>query len=373
MPELVLKVEHQDEESSAHSGELKLGSSKLALPGRVPTTGDMRSAKTIKQEGMESKFLIVGRLMSPDTLALLLKDEEAFQKFAAGVASGGRQAPGAARMLYLSYRNGVEMESADQLRPFLDMQHLLGFETITVQFGSSPSAEDFLTAMDFVKRWKKEKGSDRPVLPILPPQDLALDATKLLKAVVKRGADAIGVDLQGAFPYHTLRAVEELKREKPELWVHAFQVAPKVRFAGRRLQTSCGMVLPYFGVDSFNRWFVPPPPVPVKKEKVNFFEPKGWGIMKLQEYRDTWGEKLACKCPVCQKKDLETWFADEDRVVLDKSHVHDHFAQRDELAKTAEKLKEDSFPKILASKKFGKVFVEALAEASVEGAEDGKD
>jgi hypothetical protein len=166
-----------------------------------------------------------------------------------------------------------------------------------------------------------------------------------------------------------MEAIEELKREKPELWVHAFQVAPKVRFAGRRLQTSCGMVLPYFGVASFNRWFVPPPPVPVKKEKVNFFDRKGWGIMKWAEYRDTWGEKLTCNCPVCQKKDLEAWFADEDRVVLDKSHVHDHYAQADELAKTAEKLKENSFPKVLASKRFGKVFVEALAESfSDEGA-----
>ena len=369
MPDLELKVRHQDEESAAHAGELKLGGAKLELPGRIPTSGDMRSAKTIKQENFGTKFLIVGKLMSPDTLHLLLNDEEAFQRFASGVASSGRQAPGAARMLYLSYRSGVEMEKGEQLRPFLDLQHLLGFETITVQFGSNPSAESFLTAMDYVKAWKREKGSDTPVLPILPPQDLAIDAGKLLKAVVKRGANAIGVDLQGAFPYHTLRAVEELKRADPDLWVHAFQVAPKVRFAGRRLQTSCGMVLPYFGVDSFNRWFVPPPPVPVKKEKVNVFDRKGWGVMKWAEQRDTWGEKMPCNCPVCQKKDLEVWFADEDRVVLDKSHVHNHFAQADELAKAAETLKEDSYPKVLSSKKFGKPFVEALGEASLKDEE----
>lgn len=366
MPDLVLEPQQRDEHTAAQSATLSLGSAKLATPGRVVTTSELRSAKSVKHPDLEPKFLVVGRLVSQDTLQLVLKEEEAFQKFATSTGAGGRMVPGAARLFFQAYRGGVEMNEAEDARPFLDLQHLLGFEVLTVQFGSGPSPEDFLATLDYVKRWRKEKDNDKPLMPILTPQDLALDAGKLLKAVVKRGADAIGLDLQGTFPYHTLRAVEELKRGNPGLWVHAFQAQPKVRFAGRRLATSLGMVLPTFGVDSFSRWVVPPPPVPVKKEKVNFFDRKGWGIVKWAEHRELYGERLACGCPICKRADLEAWFADDDRVVLNKAHVHDHYAQTEELAKAAEKLKDTSYNDALKSKRFGKAYLEALAEAAGE-------
>src|SRR5256886_12433212 len=82
----------------------------------------------------------------------------------------------------------------------------------------------------------------------------------------------IGFDLRGGFYYHALRGVEEFKKRKPEVWVHALQTPPKVRFGRGLLTCSEGMILPMFGIDSFSRWIVPPPPTPLTKEVINVFE-----------------------------------------------------------------------------------------------------
>ncbi|MFQ5838777.1 MAG: hypothetical protein ACE5HJ_08375, partial [Thermoplasmata archaeon] len=268
-----------DEKSAAVAGELTLGRQTIRLPNRFPTSSEIRAARSWKLlESIEGPVLAVTRLMSTDLLKAASSEEEAWQRFAKGVTADLRSLPGAPKLLYLSFRS-ADFEEVDQLRTFLDLQHLLGFEPVTVQYGTSPSLEDFLSAFGFARSWARERGVDH-LMPVFPPLENRQKALGLMESLLDRGASALGLDLRGGFPYQTLRAVEELKGERPELWIHAFQVHPKVRFGGGLLQASLGMVLPYYGVDSFCRWIVPPPPQPVRKERVNFFDPGGWGVLK---------------------------------------------------------------------------------------------
>lgn len=356
---VTLKVTQADERSAAHAGTLDVGGRRLDLPGRLLTTSELRSAKASRlADAITSPLLVVGKLAGPDLVKAATSEEEAWQRFASGVKGDSRLLAGAARMLQIAFRD-VEYEDAEPLRAFLDLQHLLGFDVISVQYGSSPSAEDVLAAFDFARSWAKKRRVDSEILPVVPAMERREDADALLATLAKRGAGAVGVDLQGGFPYQTLRAVEAFKEKNPEVWVHAFQVPPKVRFGGT-LPTAEAMVLPYFGVDTFTRWVRPPPPAPVKKEKVNVFDPRGWGVLKWKEQEKEYGGKLTCRCPVCKGKDLEDFFAPDDRAVLNLAKVHDHAAQDAELAAARSRIADDGYVAAMEDHKFARAFLGKL-------------
>lgn len=353
-----LKAEATDETSAAVAGVLGIQGRKVELPTRIPTSSEVRAAKATKLgEAIESPLLIVGRLISPDLAKAATKEEEAWRRFADGVGRDARSLPGAAKLLQLAYR-GVAYEDSEPLRAFLDLQMLHDFAAITVQYGSSPSPEDVVAAFDFAKSWTKKRKIETtlmPVVPALPDRD-AMKA--LLEGLVKRGAEAIGLDMPRSLPYQTMRAVEDLKERHPEVWVHAFQVPPKVQFGGR-LRTSQAMILPFFGVDSMSRWVVPPPPAPVKKDKVNVFDPTGWGVFKWREFETEYGSKLRCRCAYCRGKDLEGFFEPDDRFVLNAGKVHDHLAQAVELAAARKRIADDGYAGVMAGKRFAKQFLES--------------
>jgi queuine/archaeosine tRNA-ribosyltransferase len=124
------------------------------------------------------------------------------------------------------------------------------------------------------------------------------------------------------------------------------------------------MTLPLFGVDSFSRWVVPPPPVPVTREKINFWEPANWGVMRLKEYEDTYGEKLACKCALCAESgsNVEKFLEGDPRLLLAKAKTHDHYAQRAELEKSQDKIREGKFGEYVRKKRFAREFADAMKE-----------
>lgn len=354
-----VKVLEADERSEARVGTLEVGRRRVDLPGRLLTTSELRSAKASKlADSFESSLLVVGKLGTPELLKAATSEEEAWQRFTRAVSSDSRLLPGAARILQIAFR-GAEFADVDPLRTLLDLQHLQGFDVITVQYGESPSSEDIIAAFDFARSWAKKRRIDTELMPVLPAQARREDADKLLETLVKRGARAIGVDLQSGFPYHTLRAVEALRQKHGDVWIHAFQVPPKVRFGGP-LQTSEGMVLPYFGVDTFSRRIRPPPPAPVKKEKVNVFDPRGWGVLKWREQEREYGGRLSCKCAVCKGKDLDGFFAPEDREVLNLSKVHDHLAQSVELVAARKRVGEDGYTAAMAEHKFARALLERI-------------
>lgn len=354
-----LKVLETDEGSGARAGTLEVAKRRIETPGRVLTTSELRSAKASKfAENIEGGLLVVGKLGTPELLKAATSDEEAWQRFAASVSRDARLLPGAVRMLQIAFQ-GVEFEDVEPLRALLDLQHLQGFDAITVPYGTSPSADDLLTAYDFARSWAKKRRIDAELVPVMPAMDRREDADRLLSELGTRGAGAIGVDLQGGFPYHTLRAIEGFKEKREDVWVHAFQVPPKVRFGGP-LVTSEGMVLPYFGVDTFSRWLRPPPPAPVKKEKINVFDVRGWGVLKWQEQEREYGAKLACRCFVCKGKDLDSFFAPEDRAVLNLAKVHDHAAQVGELAAARKRIGDDGYGAAMGDHKYARAFLDRV-------------
>jgi len=358
---VTLRPSAADEGSGARAGTLEVGRRRLEVPGRLLTSSELRSAKASKLgDAIEAAALVVGKLVRPETVKAATSDEKAWQAFAQTAGAGARLLPGAARIFQAAFL-GVEFEDAEPLRALLDLQHLLNFDVVTVAYGANPSAEDLLTAYDFARSWAKRRRLDVPLMTIVPAQETREDADALLAALVKRGADALGVDLQGTFPYHTLRAVEALKAKHADLWVHAFQVPPKVSFGGR-LPTSEGMVLPYFGVDTFSRWFRPPPPAPVKKDKINVFDPRGWGVFRWKDQEKEYGARLACRCVVCKGKDLEDFFEPEDREVLDRSKVHDHLSMGAELAGARKRIGEDGYGAAMEEHKFARAFLSRVGE-----------
>jgi len=326
----------------------------------------VRSARTAGlADRVEGSLLVVGKLGTPEIVKAATSEEEAWQRFAHSVRADARLLPGSARMLQIAFQE-VAFEGVEPLRALLDLQHLLGFDIVTVPYGSSPPAEDVLAAFDFARSWAKKRRVDAALMPIVPAMERREDADALLAALVERGAEALGLDLQGGFPYHTLRAVEALKEKHTEVWVHAFQVPPKVRLGGP-LPTSEGMVLPYFGVDTFSRWLRPPPPAPVKKEKVNVFDPRGWGVLKWKEQEETYGRRLACRCAVCKGKDLDAFYEPEDRAVLNLAKVHDHLAQSAEMAAARRRIPEDGYAAAMAEHRFARAFLERIAQGEAEG------
>jgi hypothetical protein len=360
---VTLRPSAADEGSGAHAGTLEIGRRRIALPGRLVTSSELRSAKASKlSEAVETAALVVGKLVWPATVKAATSDEKAWQAFAQTTGAAARMIPGAARVFQATFLN-VEFEDAEPLRAFLDLQHLLNFDVVTVPYGANPSAEDVLTAYDFARSWAKKRRLDVPLVPVVPAQESREDADALLAALLKRGAEAIGLDLQGTFPYHTLRAVESLKARHEDLWVHAFQVPPKISLGGR-LPTSEGMALPYFGVDTFSRWFRPPPPAPVKKDKINVFDPRGWGVFCWKDQEKEYGARLACGCVVCKGKDLNDFFEPEDKKVLDLSKVHDHLSMDAELTAARKRIGEDGYGAAMEEHKFTRAFLSRVAEAT---------
>jgi len=249
------------------------------------------------------------------------------------------------------------VEKADDLKTILDVQFFADSDVVTVQQTPEISPDRFASLWSFASRWREERGFDRPLMPVVPALGSREDFEKLLEPLIKREPSCLGLDMRGGFYYHALSAIENLKKKKPELWIHVFQVPPKVRFAGGATSCSEGMILPFFGVDSFSRWIVPPPPVPLTKDKINMFDRSQWSVFKRKEWKQEHGNRLGCRCAACQARNLGSFFAGKVMDVLARSKVHDHFAQRDELAKAAKRISKGTFNRLLESKKGPKQFL----------------
>jgi len=120
------------------------------------------------------------------------------------------------------------------------------------------------------------------------------------------------------------------------------------------------MILPMFGVDSFSRWIVPPPPTPLTKDVINVFDPKGWGSLKKKDFEEIRKNTTNCKCAVCQGKDLEPFYEGKVLDVLARAKLHDHLAQRVELEKTRESIKEGELLSLLNSKEYPREFLKQM-------------
>ena len=351
MAELRLKNQAFDEATSASTGTLELGTIKAELPGKLAQSSELNAMRLTELEELSpGKIVVAAKLMPPNTLKRLLTDEDYLKEFARRLPRETSTLQDTAQLLFLAFKGESKIDKADDLKTVLDLQFFCDLDVVTVQHSLGVSSEEYMSLYSFASRWKEERGFDRPLMPILSALANREEFERYLAPILKREPQCLGIDMRGGFHYHALRAVEEAKKRRPEMWVHVFQVPPKVLFGRRMAACSQGMILPYFGVDSYSRWIVPPPPVPLTKDKINLFDRTGWNVLKRKEWSELHGKKLGCDCPICEAKNLESFFAGRIMTALARSKVHDHFAQIQELRLSAKRIKERTYRKLLQSK-----------------------
>ena len=358
MPELSKRGIETDDESGVVSGYLSYGNAKVPVPNKFATTTELNATRLVglKQE-FPTEVIVAGKLVYPETLKRILKEDEYLKDFARRLTRETSVHEDSLSMLFLILKGETVIES-DDLRTILDLQYFADMDVITVQQSPGVSPRDFISSLRFTERWMAHRGIDKPLMPVLAPTGTKDDFVKVLNPMVKRGAKQLGFDMRGGFYYQELRALEEAKKKDPALWIHAFQVPPKIRFAHTFLRCSEGMMLPMFGIDSFNRWVVPPPPVPLTKDKINMFDSANWGVFKRKEWTKEYGARLQCTCPMCNKHRLPTFFLGEVLTVLGRSKVHDHYAQREQLLELAKHVKRGNVKTFVSAKKYPHDFLE---------------
>ena len=362
MPELLKKGVESDERAGVATGYLSYDNAKVPLPNKFATTTELNATRLVGlKQDFPTEIIVAGKLIYPETLKRILKDDDSLKDFARRLARETSAHEDSLSTLFLILKGDAEIMETDDLRTILDLQFFADIDIITVQQSAGLSAADFVSHLRFAERWLDTRGVDKPLMPVLAPSPDEFDKT--LKAVMKRKPKLLGFDMKGGFYYHALRSLEAVKEKDPELWVHAFQVPPKVRFARSLLRCSEGMVLPLFGVDSYNRWVVPPPPVPLTKDKINMFDPANWGVFKRKEWDKEYGTKLNCTCPMCNKHRLPTFFLGEVLTVLGRSKVHDHYAQREQLFDLAKHVKSGNAKNFISRKRYPNAFLKQVKES----------
>jgi len=348
-----------DSKTSANQSELRIGQLRIPLPNRFPISQERNALKPAGvKDPLPGEVAVQARLAPPEMVKKLLTQEDALKSMAKFLSK--ETTADAVRMLYLAFKGGAVINRPEDLKTILDLQFLAGLDIITVQHSLDISLDDYEAQLKFADRWADERGVDKPIMPIIQASDNKETAGKLLALVERQEPSMIGFDLRGGFYYHALRGIEEFKKRKPEIWVHAFQTPPKVRFGRGLLTCSEGMILPMFGIDSFNRWIVPPPPTPLTKEVINVFDRKGWGSMKKKDYEAIRKNTTNCNCAVCQGKDLEPFYEGKVLDVLAKAKVHDHLAQRQELETARESIKKGQFLSLLNTKEYPREFLKQI-------------
>jgi len=358
LPELLKKNIEADDETGATAGLLNYSNAKVPLPNKFATTTELNATRLVglKQE-FPTEIVVAGKLVYPETLKRILKEEEFLKDFARRLARETGSHEDALSILFLVFKGEVALAESADLRTVLDLQYFSDMDVITVQQSQGVSPAEFMGLYRFAERWLDNRGIDKPLMPVLAPAGNAEDFDKILKLLLKREIKALGFDMKGGFYYQALRSIEAVKKKNSELWVHTFQVPPKIRFARSLLRCSEGMMLPFFGVDSFNRWVVPPPPVPLTKDKINMFDATNWGVFKRKEWVHEYGARLSCACPMCNKGKLPTFFLGEVLTVLGRSKVHDHYSQREQLLALSSHVKRGSVKTFVSRKKYPNEFL----------------
>ncbi len=348
-----------DEKTGAIQSELRVGQLRVELPNRFPISPERNALRPAGvKDPLPGEVAVLARLAPPDMIKKLLTQEDAVKSTARFLSK--ETGPDSVRLLFLAFRGGANLAQSKDLKTILDLQFLAGLDIITVQHTLDMGLEDFDADLKFAEKWAVERGVDKPLMPVIQAPDNKEMAGQLLKLVEKHGHGALGFDLRGGFYYHSLREIEEFKKRKPEIWVHAFQVPPKVRFGRGLLSCSEGMILPMFGLDSYSRWIVPPPPTPLTKDVINVFDRKGWGSLKKKDYESLRDNNPGCKCQVCQGKDLEPFYEGKVLEVLAKAKVHDHLAQRQELERARASIKKGEYLTLLRSKEYPREFLKYI-------------
>ncbi len=364
MVDVSIEDQASDETTSANAGILRIGKVSAALPNKFATTAELNATRMVgAKDTLPGEVIVSAKLIYPDSLKKILKEEETLRNFARRLSRDLGGFEDVARLLFLVFKGEASYSDAEELRTLLDLQYFSDMDVITVQQAAGMSPDDLASLLKFTQRWMDQKGIDKPIMPVVQASETQREFELFSAPVLKGKFGLMGVDMRGGFHYYTLRAVEKIKKKDPGIWIHAFQVPPKIRFARHMLPSSQGMLMPYFGVDSFSRWVVPPPPVPLTKDKINVFDKSGWGVFKRKEWAGLHGKKLTCTCPMCRGQNLDGFYEGKVLTVLSRSKVHDHYAQQDELKKASESIRKHQYTRLIKTKKYANLFVGELKKS----------
>lgn len=218
----------QDEKSGAIASTLDTGNLRLDMPYKTPTNSEITASKKAEVPLTQTPGLfVIGKLIYPQTWKKISQEDTYFKEFTSRLTRDRLQLQNSAALLFIVFRGDVPLEKTEDLRTVLDIQYFSGMDIITVQQNRQTSIEDFVNNAKFARRWMDHLGIDRPVMPILSPMETT-NFTEITTSILQLGLNRLGVDLAGGFPYNNLRVLERIKRRKPELWLHAFQVPPKI-------------------------------------------------------------------------------------------------------------------------------------------------
>jgi hypothetical protein len=364
MPELLKKSIETDDDTGTTTAVLNYSNAKVPLPNKFATTTELNATKLVGlKQDFPTEVIVAGKLVYPETLKRILKQEEFLKEFARRLARETGAHEDSLSLLFLVFKGEAAVTESSDLRTVLDLQYFSDMDVVTVQQPPGTSPTDFMNLYRFAERWLDNRGLDKPLMPVLAPAESSDDFEKTLKPLLKKEIKALGFDMRGGFYYQALRSLERVKKDHPELWVHVFQVPPKIRFARILLRCSEGMMLPFFGVDSYNRWVVPPPPVPLTKDKINMFDATNWGVFKRKEWTHEYGPRLSCTCPMCNKQKLPTFFLGQVLTVLGRSKVHDHYSQREQLISLSDHVKRGNVKTFVSRKKYPNEFLKQTSES----------
>lgn len=367
MPELVKKSIEIDDDTGTVGGLLSYANAKVPVPNKFATTTELNATKLVGlKQDFPTEIVIAGKLIYPETLKRILREEDFLKEFARRLARETSSHEDVLSMLFLILKGEAAVTETNDLRTVLDLQYFADMDVITVQQTPGVSPEEFDRQYRFAERWLDNRGIDKPLMPVLAPAQSRDEFEETLRPLLKKGVKQVGFDMKGGFYYQALRSLEAAKKKNPELWIHAFQVPPKIRFARTYLRCSEGMMLPLLGVDSFNRWVVPPPPVPLTKDKINMFDQTNWGVFKRREWTKEYGPKLSCTCPMCNKHRLPTFFLGQVLTVLGRSKVHDHYAQREQLLELSRRVKRGTVRDFVRKKKYPNDFLQQVTKSEKE-------
>ena len=87
MPEFAKKNIEIDERTGAASGLLTYGNAKVPLPNKFATTSELNATKVVGlKQDFPTEFIIAGKLIFPETLKRILREEEFLKEFARRLA-----------------------------------------------------------------------------------------------------------------------------------------------------------------------------------------------------------------------------------------------------------------------------------------------
>ena len=146
MPDLLKKNIESDEATGTTSGLLSYSNAKVTLPNKFATTTELNATRLVglKQE-FPTEVIVAGKLIYPETLKRILKEEEFLKEFSRRLARETGAHEDALSMLFLVMKREAALTESADLRTVLDLQYFADLDVITVQQGPGSLSSRFST------------------------------------------------------------------------------------------------------------------------------------------------------------------------------------------------------------------------------------